>query len=118
MLQARATGCSRLVRKHLIPNVMPILWAQLWITIPAYVLAETTLGMLGLGVMEPLPSWGNLLRELEGGGIASHPWLLAPVRVAGCGGGEFSGCSANVRIIRYEFNSMPVASRRITLRAA
>lgn len=79
MLQARATGCSRLVRKHLIPNVMPILWAQLWITIPAYVLAETTLGMLGLGVMEPLPSWGNLLRELEGGGIASHPWLLAPV---------------------------------------
>src|ERR1700689_4938950 len=79
MLQARATGSSRLVRKHLIPNVMPILWAQLWITIPAYVLAETTLGMLGLGVMEPLPSWGNLLRELEGGGIASHPWLLAPV---------------------------------------
>lgn len=79
MLQARATGCSRLVRKHLIPNVMPILWAQLWITIPAYVLAETTLGMLGLGVMEPLPSWGNLLRELEGGGIVNHPWLLAPV---------------------------------------
>ena len=48
---------------------MPILWAQLLITIPAYVLAETTLGMLGLGVMEPLPSWGNLLRELEGGGM-------------------------------------------------
>jgi peptide/nickel transport system permease protein len=81
MLQARATGCapSRLLWKHLIPNTMPILWAQLWITIPAYVLAETTLGMLGLGVMEPLPSWGNLLRELEGGGIVGHPWLLAPV---------------------------------------
>jgi ABC-type dipeptide/oligopeptide/nickel transport system permease subunit len=81
MLQARATGCSpsRLVWKHLIPNAMPILWAQLWITIPAYVLAETTLGMLGLGVMEPLPSWGNLLRELEGGGISGHPWMLAPV---------------------------------------
>ena len=79
MLQARATGSSRLLSKHLIPNVMPILWAQLWITIPAYVLAETTLGMLGLGVMEPLPSWGNLLRELEGGGISGHLWLLAPV---------------------------------------
>jgi peptide/nickel transport system permease protein len=81
MLQARATGCtpSRLLWKHLIPNTMPILWAQLWITIPAYVLAETTLGMLGLGVMEPLPSWGNLLRELEGGGIVGHPWLLAPI---------------------------------------
>ncbi len=81
MLQARAAGCPpwRLLARHLIPNAMPILWAQLWITIPAYVLAESTLGMLGLGVMEPLPSWGNLLRELEGGGIAEHPWLLAPV---------------------------------------
>jgi peptide/nickel transport system permease protein len=81
MLQARASGCStaRLLWRHLLPNAMPILWAQLWITIPAYVLAETTLGMLGLGVMEPLPSWGNLLRELEGGSIVGHPWLLAPV---------------------------------------
>jgi peptide/nickel transport system permease protein len=87
MLQARATGCSRLLRKHLIPNVMPILWAQLWITIPAYVLAETTLGMLGLGVMEPLPSWGNLLRELEGG--ATNPWMLAPVLLLAAVVGSF-----------------------------
>lgn len=89
MLQARAAGCSRLLRKHLIPNVMPILWAQLWITIPAYVLAETTLGMLGLGVMEPLPSWGNLLRGLEGAGIANHPWLLAPVLLLAAVVGSF-----------------------------
>jgi peptide/nickel transport system permease protein len=89
MLQARATGSSRLIRKHLIPNVMPILWAQLWITIPAYVLAETTLGMLGLGVMEPLPSWGNLLWELEGGGIADHPWMLAPVLLLAAVVGSF-----------------------------
>jgi peptide/nickel transport system permease protein len=89
MLQARATGSSRLLWKHLIPNVMPILWAQLWITIPAYVLAETTLGMLGLGVMEPLPSWGNLLRELEGGGIANHPWMLAPMLLLAAVVGSF-----------------------------
>ncbi|MGA3188636.1 MAG: ABC transporter permease subunit [Bryobacteraceae bacterium] len=87
MLQARATGSTRLLSKHLIPNVMPILWAQLWITIPAYVLAETTLGMLGLGVMEPLPSWGNLLRELEGGAL--HPWLLAPVLLLAAVVGSF-----------------------------
>jgi peptide/nickel transport system permease protein len=89
MLQARATGSSRLLRKHLIPNVMPILWAQLWIAIPAYVLAETTLGMLGLGVMEPLPSWGNLLRELEGGSFRDHPWLLAPVLLLAAVVGSF-----------------------------
>ncbi len=68
MLHARATGCPpwRLLWRHLLLNAMPILFAQLWITIPAYVLAESTLGMLGLGVMEPLPSWGNLLREHGG----------------------------------------------------
>jgi peptide/nickel transport system permease protein len=91
MLQARATGCptSKLLWRHLMPNAMPILWAQLWITIPAYILAESTLGMLGLGVMEPLPSWGNLLRELEGGGIASHPWLLAPALLLAAVVGSF-----------------------------
>jgi peptide/nickel transport system permease protein len=91
MLQARATGCppSRLLWRHLIPNTMPILWAQLWITIPAYVLAETTLGMLGLGVMEPLPSWGNLLRDLEGQHILNHPWMLAPVLLLAAVVGSF-----------------------------
>jgi len=89
ILQARAAGCapSRLLWKHLIPNAMPILWAQLFITIPAYVLAETTLGMLGLGVMEPLPSWGNLLRELGGGAI--HPWQFAPVLLLAAVVGSF-----------------------------
>jgi ABC-type dipeptide/oligopeptide/nickel transport system permease subunit len=91
MLQARAAGCpaSSLLFRHLLPNAMPVLWAQLWITIPAYVLAETTLGMLGLGVMEPLPSWGNLLREVEGAGIADQPWLLAPVLLLAAVVGSF-----------------------------
>jgi peptide/nickel transport system permease protein len=77
---ARANGCSpwRLLRVHVIPNVMPVLRAQFWIAIPVYILAETTLGMLGLGVSEPLPSWGGLLRELEGGDAASRLWLLTP----------------------------------------
>jgi peptide/nickel transport system permease protein len=80
LLQARAAGCSpwRLLWHHLMPNVMPVLLAQFLIAVPVYVLAETTLGMLGLGVTQPLPSWGNLLRELEGGSVVSQPWLLIP----------------------------------------
>ena len=80
MLFARASGCSpaRLMWAHLLPNVKPILLAQLWVAIPVYILAETTLGMLGLGVAEPLPSLGGILRELQGGGIVSQPWLLVP----------------------------------------
>lgn len=91
MIQARATGCRRgqLLFRHLLPNVMPVLLAQFWVAIPVYILAEATLGMLGLGVVEPLPSWGSLLRELESGfGIFSQPWLLAPAillaAVVGC----------------------------------
>jgi ABC-type dipeptide/oligopeptide/nickel transport system permease subunit len=81
LLQARASGCSpaRLVWAHVCPNVMPVLLAQLWVGVPVYILAEATLGMLGLGVVEPLPSLGGILRELENGGeLLSRPWLLAP----------------------------------------
>jgi peptide/nickel transport system permease protein len=90
ILQARATGSTpgRLLWRHLMPNVMPVFFAQFLIAVPAYVLAETTLGMLGLGVQQPLPSWGNLMRELEGGGVTSQPWLLVPAlllaAVVGC----------------------------------
>jgi len=91
LLQARASGCrrSRLLWRHLLPNVAPILWAQFWIAVPVYILAETTLGMLGLGVAEPLPSWGGLLRELEDGAALSHLWLLAPVLLLAAVVGSF-----------------------------
>jgi peptide/nickel transport system permease protein len=80
VLFARASGCTfwRLLWAHLVPNVMPVLRAQFRIAVPVYILAESTLGMLGLGVSEPLPSWGGLLRELEGADVPSRLWLLAP----------------------------------------
>ena len=89
-LQAQAVGTRplRLLLRHVAPNVMPVLLAQFWVAIPAYILAEATLGMLGLGVTEPLPSWGSILRELEAGSVTSQPWLLAPAillaSVIGC----------------------------------
>jgi peptide/nickel transport system permease protein len=80
LLQARATGCGRwrLLVRHVAPNLMPVLLAQFWVSVPVYILAEATLGMLGLGVTEPLPSWGSLLRDLESGVVFSQPWQLAP----------------------------------------
>jgi len=82
VLQARASGCppSRLLLRHVLPNVKPILLAQFWISVPLFILTEANLGMLGLGVTEPLPSWGNLLRELENYAALTHsPWLWAPL---------------------------------------
>jgi len=82
LLLARATGCSRwrMIVNHLLPNLSPVLFAQFWISIPVFVLAEATLSMLGLGVIEPLPSWGNLLRGLEDiSAVSANPWRLAPL---------------------------------------
>lgn len=82
VIQARASGCSsaRLLVGQVLPNVRPILLAQFWISVPLFILTEANLGMLGLGVTEPLPSWGNLLRELENYTALTHaPWLWAPL---------------------------------------
>jgi peptide/nickel transport system permease protein len=82
VLQARASGLHgpRLFLVHVLPNLKPILYAQFWISIPVFILAEANLGILGLGVAEPLPSWGSLLRELEGMiSFREEPWRLAPL---------------------------------------
>lgn len=82
VLLARASGISgsRLLVRHILPNLKPVLVAQFWISIPVFILTEATLGMLGLGVAEPLPSWGGLLRELENvSALSTQPWLFAPL---------------------------------------
>jgi peptide/nickel transport system permease protein len=81
LVQASASGISRwrLFWRHLLPNLRPILLAQFWISVPLFILSEANLGLLGLGVSEPLPSWGAMLRELENySAILKNPWMLAP----------------------------------------
>jgi len=82
ILLARATGNGgfRLLWRHILPNLKPVLYAQFWISVPVFILTEANLGMLGLGVAEPLPSWGSLLRELESFSIFSPPlWQFVPL---------------------------------------
>jgi peptide/nickel transport system permease protein len=81
LLQARACGCSpvRLFVRHIAPNLRPVLAAQFWTTVPAFIVSEANLGLLGLGVAEPLPSLGNLLRELDSlAAIEARPWIITP----------------------------------------
>ncbi|HLW75524.1 MAG TPA: ABC transporter permease [Bryobacteraceae bacterium] len=81
MLQARASGLSgfRFLRVHLLPNLRPVLVTQFLISIPVFILSEANLGLLGLGVAEPMPSWGGLLRDLERfSEVRANPYLLAP----------------------------------------
>ena len=82
LLEARACGVSttRLIWRHLLPNLRPLLLAQFWLSIPVFILSEANLGLLGLGISEPLPSWGALLKDLENYSAAlQNPWMLAPV---------------------------------------
>jgi ABC-type dipeptide/oligopeptide/nickel transport system permease subunit len=80
--QARAAGAggARLFWIHVLPNLKPVLYAQFWISIPVFILSEANLGILGLGVAEPLPSWGTLLKELEGLiSVGEEPWKFVPL---------------------------------------
>ncbi|CAN5802356.1 ABC transporter permease [soil metagenome] len=56
---------SRIVSRHILPNVLPtvIVWSSL--VIPAFILTEAALSFLGLGVRSPTPSWGNMLSEAQ-----------------------------------------------------
>lgn len=82
LLLARSAGCKPLplLVRHVLPNLRPVLYAQFWVSIPLFILTESNLSMLGLGVMEPMPSWGNLLRGLEDfSAVAANPLRLVPL---------------------------------------
>jgi peptide/nickel transport system permease protein len=82
ILLARASGSSgfQLLWRQVVPNLRPIVFAQFWISVPVFILAEANLGVLGLGVAEPLPSWGSLLRELQSySAITGQPWQFVPL---------------------------------------
>jgi ABC-type dipeptide/oligopeptide/nickel transport system permease subunit len=65
---ARVVGSSntRIITRHIFPNIVPIviIWASLFI--PALILIEAALSFLGLGVRPPTPSWGNMLQDARG----------------------------------------------------
>jgi peptide/nickel transport system permease protein len=82
LLLARSTGCkpTRIVWRHVAPNLRPLFCAQFFISIPLFILTEANLSILGLGVMEPMPSWGNLMRGFEDfSTLSANPWRLVPL---------------------------------------
>lgn len=81
-LRARAEGAGTLqiLFRQVAPNLRAVVLFQFLAVLPGFVLSEATLGLLGLGVAEPLPSWGGLLRGLEDpAAIAGRPWRLIPL---------------------------------------
>jgi len=74
---ARAGGVGTLgiISRHVIPNVLGPVIVYVTLTIPAVILAESFLSFLGLGIQEPLTSWGVLIADGTGD-IENHTWLL------------------------------------------
>jgi len=78
---ARGFGGSDLylLRRHILPETFGVLLTQAALLVPLYVAAEATLSFFGLGVSEPVPSWGNMLATLQHYSVlVSYGWLLAP----------------------------------------
>src|SRR5208283_1038737 len=78
--QVHGVAPFRLLCKHVMPNLRPVLLAQFWISVPVFILYEANISILGLGVAEPLPSLGVLLRELETVlSLRADIWRFAPL---------------------------------------
>jgi peptide/nickel transport system permease protein len=70
---------GRMILRHMIPSFLSHIIASVTLSIPWMILGETALSYLGLGLREPVVSWGVMLRETQKVGvIASYPWLLYP----------------------------------------
>jgi peptide/nickel transport system permease protein len=78
---SRGFGASDayILRRHVLPHTYGTLLTQAAVLVPQYVIAEVTLSFFGLGLSEPLPSWGNLLANLQQYNVlVSYWWMFAP----------------------------------------
>ncbi|HEX7287594.1 MAG TPA: ABC transporter permease [Candidatus Angelobacter sp.] len=81
VLAAQGFGASRayLLRRHLMPLAMNAALTQMAVSIPQIILGEVVISFLGLGMSEPVPSWGNMLAQAQQYHVlTAHWWMLLP----------------------------------------
>lgn len=81
MQLAEATGLSdkRKIYKHLLPNTFPSIIVAATLGIGGAILTESSLSFLGLGVVPPTPSWGNMIQVVQNlYSLQNYPWLWVP----------------------------------------
>jgi oligopeptide transport system permease protein len=74
---ARACGVTPwgIIKRHIIPNLLGVVIVYVTLTIPQVILVESFLSFLGLGVQEPMSSWGALVSD-GAQDMESAPWML------------------------------------------
>ena len=81
VLAAKVMGLSdfRIIVRHILPHTLSYSIIAIMLSIPGYILAESALSLIGLGIQDPYASWGNLLSEAMGiVQINFAPWILLP----------------------------------------
>ncbi|MBD3246281.1 MAG: ABC transporter permease subunit [Candidatus Omnitrophica bacterium] len=81
VLAARTLGVPRMkiIFRHILPHTFSYVVVAASISVPGYILGESALSLLGLGIQDPYASWGNLLSEaMAVSQIRFHPWVLIP----------------------------------------
>jgi len=68
-------GTVRIIGKHLLPNTLGIIIIYSTLSFPSFIMSESFLSFLGLGVSAPMSSWGSLIDEGVRG-MELYPWLL------------------------------------------
>ncbi len=79
---ARATGASpwQIARWHILPDLAPQAITQFTVLLPQFIASEVALSYLGLGVTEPLVSWGVMLTAAQHlSTFVEYPWLMSPI---------------------------------------
>ena len=74
---AQACGVDHrsIIRRHIVPNLLGVVMVYVTLTIPQVILVESFLSFLGLGVQEPMSSWGALVND-GAQDMESAPWTL------------------------------------------
>jgi peptide/nickel transport system permease protein len=82
ILAAKEMGASdrRIILKHLYPNCLSHIIVMTTLQIPAIILSEAFLSFLGIGIQEPLTSWGLLMNDANNlQTLGVNPWIMMPV---------------------------------------
>jgi peptide/nickel transport system permease protein len=82
ILAAKEMGASdsRIIFRHLYPNTLSHIIVILTLTVPGVILAESFLSFLGIGITEPLISWGLLMRNTQDiQSLGQYQWILTPI---------------------------------------
>lgn len=77
--QSLGAGDLRIILRHVLPNLTSYLVVAGTLALPGYILGESALSFLGLGIKEPMTSWGLLLKDAQNfETLRLYPWLLTP----------------------------------------